>query len=151
MRQLRRVHFDRRFLLASRRWLRDPDLRRSVRAPEFTDEEQERWFSGLRGRDDYLIWGVEFDGRPAGAFGLKNVEGDSGEYWGYIGEPDLRGMGIGTWMLTTALDAARQMGLSRVTLRVGTDNEPALRLYEKMGFTVVGAEGELLLMERHLG
>lgn len=137
--------------MASRRWLRDPDLRRSLRAPEFTDEEQELWFSRLDGREDYLIWGVEFAGRPAGAFGLKNVEGDSAEYWGYVGEPDLRGVGIGTWMLTTALDTARQMGLSRVTLRVGSENMPALRLYEKLGFTVTGAQDDLVLMERRIG
>ncbi|MDR9416066.1 MAG: GNAT family N-acetyltransferase [Gracilimonas sp.] len=47
--------------------------------------------------------------------------------------PDARGMGIGTKMLETIEEEARDMGCSKVTLEVREDN-PARNLYEKQGF-----------------
>ena len=47
--------------------------------------------------------------------------------------PDARGMGIGTMMLETIEEEAREMGCSKVTLEVREDN-PARRLYEKQDF-----------------
>jgi RimJ/RimL family protein N-acetyltransferase len=49
-----------------------------------------------------------------------------------------RGRGIGTRLLRAALDRARANGLERVELDVFGSNEPAIRLYRKMGFTVEG-------------
>jgi ribosomal protein S18 acetylase RimI-like enzyme len=46
----------------------------------------------------------------------------------------VRGEGIGTALLTTAIDAARQAGMETVGLEVVDANERALRLYRRIGF-----------------
>lgn len=48
-----------------------------------------------------------------------------------------RGMGIGTAMMRALLDELRDAGYARASLSVQKEN-PALRLYERMGFRIVG-------------
>jgi ribosomal protein S18 acetylase RimI-like enzyme len=43
--------------------------------------------------------------------------------------------GIGSRLLGACLQKAKQKGISRVELEVRADNAPAIRLYEKYGFT----------------
>ncbi len=55
-----------------------------------------------------------------------------------------RGRGIGRALLRSALQAAREKGLTRIELTVRVDNERAKRLYESFGFEVEG------LCRRHM-
>ncbi len=52
--------------------------------------------------------------------------------------PEARGKGLGTRLLQYALDAAIEAGLPRVTLRVFSLNQGAVRLYQRIGFEIVG-------------
>jgi len=52
--------------------------------------------------------------------------------------PELRGQGIGRWLLLYLLDEARQAGCAKVVLEVRPSNEAAIRLYESLGFAVIG-------------
>jgi GNAT superfamily N-acetyltransferase len=62
--------------------------------------------------------------------------------------PEHRGRGIGTALVTRLLDAARtRYGV--VSLSVAEEN-PALRLYERLGFKVVGRSGTSLTMKKGL-
>jgi ribosomal protein S18 acetylase RimI-like enzyme len=45
-----------------------------------------------------------------------------------------RRSGVGEGLMLAALDEARALGLARVWLEVLVQNEPAIRLYEKLGF-----------------
>ncbi|MEW6401535.1 MAG: GNAT family N-acetyltransferase [Chloroflexota bacterium] len=55
----------------------------------------------------------------------------------YIGvAPEARGQGLGKGLLEQFLFAAREQGYTRVTLSVETDNQAAVRLYEKAGFVI---------------
>jgi ribosomal-protein-alanine N-acetyltransferase len=49
-----------------------------------------------------------------------------------------RRKGIGQMLLTSALACARRLGARVATLEVRSANSPALALYEKMGFEIVG-------------
>ena len=49
-----------------------------------------------------------------------------------------RGRGIGRALMTATLSDADALGLTRVELRVRTDNAAAIRLYERFGFVVEG-------------
>jgi len=49
-----------------------------------------------------------------------------------------RGHGIGEALLEATLRRAREKGLTRVELAVRVDNEPAKKLYDKLGFVVEG-------------
>ena len=69
-----------------------------------------------------------------------------------VSAPARRG-GVGERLMLAVLDEARALGLARVWLEVLVQNEPAIRLYEKLGFEHVrelevwsldGAPGEAL-------
>ncbi len=52
---------------------------------------------------------------------------------------DWHGKGIGTALMQAAIDLAdRWLNLRRIELQVHTDNAPAIRLYEKFGFSIEG-------------
>jgi GNAT superfamily N-acetyltransferase len=53
-------------------------------------------------------------------------------------DPALRGQGIGTRLLETLFDWAREGGFSSVSLEVVDTNPGARRLYERLGFAVRG-------------
>ena len=46
--------------------------------------------------------------------------------------------GVGALLLDALLARARELGAARVLLEVRVDNDPALRLYERAGFTRLG-------------
>lgn len=53
--------------------------------------------------------------------------------------PDHRMRGIGEDMLVSALKVAAGKGAQVATLEVRESNDPAIRLYEKLGFVMVGS------------
>jgi L-phenylalanine/L-methionine N-acetyltransferase len=52
---------------------------------------------------------------------------------------DIQGRGVGSALMQAAIDLADNwLNLTRLELQVYTDNEPAIRLYKKFGFTIEG-------------
>ncbi|MFB6262384.1 MAG: GNAT family N-acetyltransferase, partial [Bradymonadaceae bacterium] len=49
--------------------------------------------------------------------------------------PDFRGRGVATRAMRDACDRLFQEGVPRIVLYVDCDNEPARRVYEKVGFS----------------
>src|SRR5262245_65194905 len=54
---------------------------------------------------------------------------------------EFRNQGIGTRLTEATLTYARQKGLRHVWLSVEVNNQPAIRVYRKMGFKVCGLFG----------
>jgi [ribosomal protein S18]-alanine N-acetyltransferase len=52
--------------------------------------------------------------------------------------PEHRRAGVGTALLTFALNEGARLGAARATLEVRRSNDPARYLYERFGFTVAG-------------
>jgi RimJ/RimL family protein N-acetyltransferase len=144
---LREVQYDERFLELSWIWLGDEEIRCLTMTPPFTKIQQRTWFDSLANRKDYLIWGIELDNLPIGAFGIKHIDNISGEYWGYIGEKKYWGQGIGHWMVKNAIAFAKDLGLQRLWLRVSLENTRAMKLYVKCGFMTVRNEDGVKWME----
>ena len=53
-------------------------------------------------------------------------------------DPQAQRMGVGRALVEALIDEARKRGGRRLTLRVFAPNEPARRLYERLGFEVEG-------------
>lgn len=93
--------------------------------------------------------------KPIGAAWLRLLTGENMGY-GYVDDatpeltiavlPEYRGKGVGTRLLTCLLDAA-QTRYPSVSLSVSADN-PALRLYRRMGFEVVTRSGLSVTMRK---
>ncbi|GLQ76466.1 GNAT family N-acetyltransferase [Vibrio penaeicida] len=61
-------------------------------------------------------------------------------------EAEYQGKGIGAQSLTLAIEHAKHRGSSYLRLRVFSEN-PAISLYQKLGFVVISEENELMTME----
>ncbi|MEE1619373.1 GNAT family N-acetyltransferase [Brachybacterium sp. J153] len=98
---------------------------------------------------------AELDGVPAGMARLVVEDpADSAHLYSLWVAPEARGRGAGEQLLRTAADwlAARHPGTA-LRLDVVATNRPARRLYERLGFTVLGPNPEddaELVMEQRL-
>ncbi len=83
---------------------------------------------------------AEEKGRPVGlAFGIFDKErAKTGHVVGMWVNPGARGRGAGRALLDAAIAWARSRGLDRLELWVTKGNGPAVRLYERAGFTDTG-------------
>ena len=58
------------------------------------------------------------------------------------------GKGVGSALIKAAIDLAdKWLNLSRLELTVYTDNEPALRLYKRLGFEIEGVQRNAILLD----
>ena len=147
--QLTFVPYSREFLTRSWDWLNDPETKALTLTPDFTKEQQETFYVTLPSRTDYLIFGIALAGQPIGACGLKHITEMDAEYWGYIGEKQYWGGGLGRQIIGHCEEIARVKGLKELYLHVGADNARAKRLYEKCGFIEeVASRGDEIMMRK---
>ena len=81
---------------------------------------------------------VYMQGDRALAYAGMQVVLDEGAITNVATHTDHRGRGLGRAMLSALLEEAKRMGVVTVTLEVRPTNAPAIALYERLGFTVVG-------------
>jgi putative acetyltransferase len=88
----------------------------------------------LDGRDFFVY---ERDGRIAGFYRASRYPGRV-RHVASLGtlavDPTLHGQGIALAMVTDAIERLKADGVKRIELIVESDNAPALRFYEKLGF-----------------
>ncbi len=144
------VKYDEKFLLLSKVWLSDPEIKRLTQTPDIDEEIQREWFKSLGVRNDYYIRGITADDIPIGACGLKHITSIEAEYWGYIGEKRYIGQGIGNVMLEGMINVARKLRIKELYLNVTTENERAIGLYLAKRFNCVGRCGDLIRMSRKI-
>lgn len=138
------------FLEKSWGWLNDPYINYYSATGPITRKGQLEWFDSLHERKDYMIWGVKFQNIPIGACGLKNIKDGQAEYWGYIGEKELYGRGLGYDMLTLVLARAKEMHILKVVLKVLLDNQRAIHLYQKCFFEEYERDNNYVYMRKEL-
>ena len=141
------VDYDSTYFDLSKVWLMDSELNHLIHAGTIpSDEERAQWFQSLKSRTDYLIWGVEYNGEPVGVCGLKKILDGQAEYWGYIGEKNLWGKGLGKTMMAEIFRKAKDLNINRVYLRVRKYNPRAYKMYLKIGFVVYEENDEVYCM-----
>ena len=79
---------------------------------------------------------VEDDGRIVGASMVNLFDGQPFLTYVVV-HPEMQGRGIGTSLIAATGEALRSAGHARMDLFVTESNEPAVNLYEKLGFEVV--------------
>jgi RimJ/RimL family protein N-acetyltransferase len=142
--------YDSSFCEKSWDWLNDEEIRYLADSTLFSREDQTKWFAGLSERSDYYIRGVLFNKIPIGSVGLKKITKVDGEYWGYIGEKEYWGQGIGKSMVSHIVDYAIMSELRTIYLNVRKDNERAMALYKRAGFLVENLGVDRVLMRLYL-
>jgi ribosomal protein S18 acetylase RimI-like enzyme len=79
---------------------------------------------------------IHREGSPA-AIGRAVFEGNDVGLFDVITRPDLRGNGLATAVTLALLDWGAEQGATRAYLQVETSNDPAQRLYRRLGFREV--------------
>jgi len=109
--------------------------------------EHEEWFpSTVVDRPNSLFRVAEWASEPIGWMSLTRIDlrNRSCEWGGYLAPSAPRGEGLGRRMLSASLDLAfNELQLNRVMVEVLVHNQPAIGLYDSMGFVREG-----LLRER---
>lgn len=144
------VEYTKTFLDKSYEWLNDPEIKYLTDTPDFTKEAQKKWFDSLEKRSDYKVWGIIFDNKPIGVVGLKHIDlqQQSAEYFGYIGEKKYWGHGIGKLMISYSITEVKKLNLQSLYLNVIKTNIRALNLYKKFNFSFVENKNSRLLLKR---
>lgn len=105
----------------------------------FTPESHCHWIKTMidTGKVVQFIICEKDDMRPVGSVYFRDIDREKkeAEYGIFLGEDDAVGKGYGTETAKLAVEYAfSEMGLSRLVLRVFTDNEAAVKSYERAGF-----------------
>lgn len=96
----------------------------------------ERTFKSLLRQPHAAMFVAERAGKVLG-YAVVWFVADEAELGDLAVHPEHRGHGVGSRLLTTALDEARRRGILALYLEVRAGNESAKRLYERSGFEVV--------------
>lgn len=146
------VEYSKNFFDYSKEWLADREIKWLTVTPDIDDETREKWFRELKDRTDYYIWGIAVDKIPVGAVGIKHIdyENKTGEYWGYIGNKEYWGRGIGKKMVEHMCEEAKKLGLDTLSLKVAEYNHRAIHLYSKQGFEMIVNDSGIILMQKEL-
>ena len=95
------------------------------------------WF-----RSDTHTYVAEVDGRVVGTYILRANQGGGGAHVAnaaFMVAPEVQGRGIGRAMAEHCLAQARQLGFRAMQFNfVVSTNESALRLWQRLGFKIVG-------------
>ncbi|QCI69211.1 GNAT family N-acetyltransferase [Phreatobacter stygius] len=75
---------------------------------------------------------------PVGGFVLSRLAADEAEILTVAVLPRLRGRGFAARLLDTHVKDLMRAGIATLFLEVEAENAPALKLYQRQGFTVIG-------------
>ena len=129
------------------RWRNDLSVASQMFAPPpSSGEEHLRWFNNIAAGDDrqeFIIMRFLSDAasQAVGTIGLSQINyyHKRAEYGILIGESAARGVGVAQEASRLMLDYAfGPLGLFRVFLQVFVENNEAIKLYERLGFSREG-------------
>ena len=112
--------------------------------PPFTRERVEGWTSDIDYDEVLAIVAVVADRNKNRIIGSASLKFNPQEALKHKAELGLtvhdayQNMGIGTALLNHLIDVARMKKLTKIWLQVSADNDRAIYLYKKAGFTIEG-------------
>lgn len=112
------------------RWILATDAWRPV-------AEERRYLKAVRGHPDAAVLVAEDEGRVVARLSLSRDPHPASRHVADLGlmvAAEHRRQGIGRMLLEAAIEWARRAGVRKLELHVFPWNEPAIRLYESVGF-----------------
>ncbi len=103
----------------------------------FSTPWSEKAFADTLGMEHVLFYTASVEGRVAGYCGIY-LAADEGEITNVAVAPEYRRRNMAQSLLRTVMAQARQKGARRIFLEVRSRNDPAICLYQKHGFIVIG-------------
>jgi len=101
-----------------------------AKAFPYIREPQNFFLDRLR---NFWVFVAEVDGHVLGFVDVE-VKRDEAKIAGIAVDEAERGRGIGSALMSFALEFLKKLGISRVTLLARASNEPAVKMYRKFGF-----------------
>lgn len=122
-----------------RLWRNRDDNSRYIRKLAYiTSEKQEAWFAEDSKDPSVLTFAVCNEGKLAGSVALYDL-GSATASFGRLMIGDAKSCGIGGKATIAVLRIAfESVGLAEVTAEVSVDNTPAIVIYTRVGFCIVG-------------
>ena len=108
---------------------------------EMTVEEEKEFLKNMNQSEKNIFIIARVDGRIAGNLGFTGSELNRYSHQGEFGMSVLKeywGNGIGSLLIETLIDWAREQDITRISLRVDENNQRGWKLYEKFGFQQEG-------------
>ena len=111
---------------------------------EIAGMDQDAYLSGMLERlcatrpPESIFHLAECDGQSAGMGGLRRLEDGSAEIVRIYTRPAFRGRGIGSLLVNSLVEEARQLGYRTVRLDTGAFMTSAQRIYRAAGFEPIG-------------
>ena len=106
----------------------------------FTVEQEREFLAGMEGANAMFV--AKMGDRIVGSIGVHPAGGSERMAhragFGITVIRECWGQGVGSALLQTAIDFAKEAGISVLSLEVRSDNARAIALYEKFGFQKIG-------------
>ena len=116
---------------------RDAARLAQLHAASFARGWGESEFESMIGERNTLVHRIKL-GRKTVGFAVSRIGADEAEILSIAIDPACRGRGLSGTLLMTHLGHLAGRGVRTIFLEVEENNQPARRLYERAGFTVVG-------------
>ena len=111
----------------------------AIEDASFNNPTTRDWYEGeLKRPDVCFIYVLRTPDTPVAGFCAFWLVIDQAHINNLAILPELRGRGLGTQLLEAVIAEAAHLGATLLTLEVRQSNQPALRLYEKAGFSREG-------------
>ncbi|QWT84464.1 MULTISPECIES: GNAT family N-acetyltransferase [Chryseobacterium] len=151
--KLQLVDYTKNILEKSWNWLNDPEIKYLTNTPDFSKEDQQKWFAGLENNKTYWVKGIQHNHKIIGVVGLKKIDltNKTAEYFVYIGEKEYWGKGLSADLFKLIFKVAKdQLNLESLYLNVIPGNTRAVKAYEKAGFSISDNSDSYITMSLRL-
>ena len=135
----------------SYKWRNDPDVFKytgTVYDHEITLETELHWIERVIKNANEYRCAIIAEDCYVGNIYLTNIDEEKAEYHIFIGEKSYWGKGVAQ---KASIEIMRygfeHLNLKKITLEVHQQNNTAIRLYEKLGFTRLGENSNFITME----
>ncbi len=139
------VPFTGDYVKSTFQWIKTPEFQHMfLMRGEPTVETHIAYFKRALKDPMQKVYAILLEGWHIGNCGIKNIKltEKEGELWIYIGDPELRGMGIGKYATNLLIrNGFELLGLKMIYVHVAEFNKAAIMIYEQLGFVMDEGQG----------